>query len=102
MLVVLDFRRYERWVLDAARAARAAQACLVALTDSTLSPLAELADATFVIQAQGTGPFDSQVGTLALVNALVAGVAVRVQASATTRLDRIEAAWRDAGSLVEP
>lgn len=102
VVVVVDFRRYERWVLDAARTARATQACLVALTDSTLSPLAELADATFVIQAQGTGPFDSQVGTLALTNTLVAGVAARVQATATTRLDRIEAAWRDAGSLVEP
>lgn len=102
VVVVVDFRRYERWVLDAARTASASRACLVALTDSTLSPLAELADATFVIQAQGTGPFDSQVGTLALANTLVAAVAARVQATATTRLDRIEAAWRDAGSLVEP
>ena len=92
--IVLDFRRYERWVLDAARTARARGASLTSLTDSTLSPLAELADATFVIQAQGAGPFDSQVGTLALINALVAGVAVRVQASATARLDRIEEAWR--------
>ena len=101
-VVVLDFRRYERWVLDAARTASTRGACLTALTDSTLSPLAELADATFVIQAKGAGPFDSQVGTLALINALVAGVAVRVQASATNRLDRIEEAWRSAGSLVEP
>lgn len=100
-LVVLDFRRYERWVLDAARHAKQAGAFVVSLTDSTLSPLADLADATFVVQAQGTGPFDSQVGTIALVNALVAGVAAHVQASATARLDRIEAAWRAAGSLVE-
>jgi DNA-binding MurR/RpiR family transcriptional regulator len=100
-VVLLDFRRYERWVLEAARWARAGGAFVVSLTDSSLSPLADLADATFVIQARGTGPFDSQVGTLALVNALVAGVATKVQTSATARLDRIEAAWRSAGSLVD-
>jgi DNA-binding MurR/RpiR family transcriptional regulator len=99
-LVVVDFRRYERWVLDAARQARAGGSYLVALTDSTLSPLAELGDATFVVEAQGTGPFDSQAGTVALVNALVAGVAVRVQSGATERLDRVEGDWRATVSVV--
>jgi DNA-binding MurR/RpiR family transcriptional regulator len=101
VLVVLDFRRYERWVLEAATVVRKTGAFVIALTDSTLSPLADLADTTFVVQAQGTGPFDSQVGTLALMNSVVAGVAARVQAKATARLDRIEAAWRDAGSLID-
>jgi DNA-binding MurR/RpiR family transcriptional regulator len=100
-VLLLDFRRYERWVLEAARWARTGGAFVISLTDSSLSPLADLADATFVIQARGTGPFDSQVGTLALVNAIVAGVATKVQTSATARLDRIEAAWRSAGSLVD-
>jgi len=100
-LVVLDFRRYEHWVLEAVRRTGQHGAYVVALTDSALSPLADLADATFVIAAQGAGPFDSHVGTLALVNALVAGLAAKVQTSATARLDRIEDAWRAAGSLVD-
>jgi len=101
VLVVCDFRRYERWVLQATGRVRELGCYVVSLTDSTLSPLADLSDATFVVQAQGTGPFDSHVGTLALVNTLVAGVAAKVQAPATARLDRIEAAWRDAASLID-
>ena len=101
VLVVFDFRRYERWVLQAAGRVRELGCYVVSLTDSTLSPLADLSDATFVVQAQGAGPFDSHVGTLALVNTLVAGVAAKVQAPATARLDRIEAAWRDAASLID-
>ncbi len=101
VLVVCDFRRYERWVVQAAGRVRELGCYVVSLTDSTLSPLADLSDATFVVQAQGTGPFDSHVGTLALVNTLVAGVAAKVQAPATARLDRIEAAWRDAASLID-
>ncbi len=100
-LVALDFRRYERWVLNTCRQAAAESAFVIALTDSTLSPLADVAAATLVVQAKGTGPFDSQVGTLALINTIVAGVAARVQSAATARLDRIEAGWRAAGSLVD-
>ena len=53
----------------------------------------------FAVVAEGTGPFDSHVGTLALLHALVAGVADRLRGSATDRLDRIEAAWRATAAL---
>ncbi len=102
VLVAIDLRRYDRWVLDTARRAAGRGAHLIALTDSRLSPLASAAHTTFVVDAQGAGPFDSHVGTLALVNALVAGVADRLRPTATRRLDRIESAWTDAGALVEP
>jgi hypothetical protein len=39
-------------------------------------------------------------GNLALVNALVGGVAARLRESATARLDAIEAAWMADRSLV--
>jgi DNA-binding MurR/RpiR family transcriptional regulator len=101
-VVAIDLRRYERWVLATAERAAAAGMVIVALTDSTLSPLARLADVTFVVRAEGAGPFDSHVGTLALVNALAAGAAARLRRSAAARLDAVEAAWRDADALVEP
>jgi DNA-binding MurR/RpiR family transcriptional regulator len=101
VLVAIDLRRYERWVLDGARAAAAAGADVVALTDSRLSPLAGPATLAFVVAAEGAGPFDSHVGTLALVNALVTGVATRLRRSATDRLDRVEAAWQRAGTLAD-
>ena len=75
MLVAIDLRRYERWVLDAVAATVAAGGVVIALTDSRLSPLATAAEVAFVVAAEGAGPFDSHVGTLALANALVTGVA---------------------------
>lgn len=101
VVVAVDLRRYERWVVDAARDAVAAGATLVAITDSPLSPLADGAEVAFAVTAEGAGPFDSHVGTLALVNALVTGVAARLRDSATARLDALESRWRDAGALVD-
>ncbi len=101
VLVVMDLRRYDRWVVDAASAARAQGVWCVAITDSLLSPLASLADRTFTVAAAGGGPFDSHVGTLALCNVLVAGVADALRSKAVERLDRTEAAWRAADSLVD-
>jgi len=100
VLVVIDLRRYERWVVGAAELA-ARRGPVLAVTDSRLSPLALAAAIAFTVTAEGAGPFDSHVGTLALVNALLTGVASRRRRSATRRLDRIEAAWADADALVE-
>lgn len=94
VLVTLDLRRYERWVVDAARSAAAAGTWSLALTDSVLSPLAAVADHTFVVSAASTGPFDSHVGTLAVFNLLVASVAERLREVATERIDRLEAVWK--------
>jgi DNA-binding MurR/RpiR family transcriptional regulator len=99
--LVIDLRRYDRWVLEAARLAGERGVTLIALTDSALSPLALEADASFTVVAASAGPFDSHVATLALLNAMVAAVADRLRTSATDRLDRIEAAWRSAGALID-
>ncbi len=101
-VVGLDLKRYDRWVIDALERARARDVWMLALTDSLLSPLAQLAQRTMVLTAAALGPFDSHVGTLALGNVLVAGVADRLRESAAVRLERAEHAWRSAGSLVEP
>lgn len=95
VLVALDLRRYERWVVDVAQAARAAGVWSVALTDSVLSPLAQAADATVVLAAAGSGPFDSHTGTLAVFDLFVSAVADRLRAHATERLDRLETVWRE-------
>jgi DNA-binding MurR/RpiR family transcriptional regulator len=102
VLVAIDLRRYERWVLDATAATTAAAGSVIALTDSRLSPLARDASEAFVVAAEGAGPFDSHVGTLALANALATGVAARLRRPATDRLDRVESAWRAAAALTDP
>jgi DNA-binding MurR/RpiR family transcriptional regulator len=102
VVVAVDLRRYERWVLEASELAATAGATIVAVTDSVLSPLARRATLSFVVTAEGAGPFDSHVGTLALVNALVSGVARARRRPAATRLDKVEQTWQATGALTEP
>jgi DNA-binding MurR/RpiR family transcriptional regulator len=99
VVVAVDVRRYDAWVVDAVAALREAGAAVVAVTDGPLSPLVVGAEAWFPVRAEGAGPFDSHVGTLALLHAVVAGVADRLRGTAVDRLDRIETAWTATGAL---
>jgi len=97
--VAVDVRRYDAWLLGAVAGLRDQGAAVVAVTDGPLSPLVAGAAAWFSVRAEGVGPFDSHVGTLALLHALVAGVADRLRNPAAARLDRIEDAWRATAAL---
>lgn len=101
VVVVLDTRRYERWVIEAAGQARSSGASVVAVTDTPLSPLVPGSEAHLLIRVVGAGPFDSLTGALSVVNALVAGVAARAHLAARKRLRRAEEALLSAGALVE-
>ena len=99
--VVIDLRRYERWVLDAHAAIDERGIWSVALTDGVLSPLAQRADVTFLVTAGSIGPFDSHVGTLAVLDLITNSVADALRATAADRLGAIESAWGDAGALTD-
>jgi DNA-binding MurR/RpiR family transcriptional regulator len=99
--VVIDLRRYERWLLDAHASLRERGVWSAAFTDSILSPLAARADVTFMLSADSVGPFDSHVGTLALLNLIAAEVASALRSSARDRLAAVEEAWSRHGSLTE-
>jgi DNA-binding MurR/RpiR family transcriptional regulator len=101
VVVAIDVRRYDVAVLDGAALATEKGVALIAITDSALSPLARRATATFTIVGEGAGPFDSQIGAMAVANTIVTVVAQRLRASATRRLDRVEQAWRAAGVLTD-
>ncbi|MCL4685253.1 MurR/RpiR family transcriptional regulator [Myxococcota bacterium] len=101
-VVWMDLRRHERWLLEAFEQARTSGAAHIAITDSEFSPLADGAMATLTVAAAGAGPFDSHVGMLAIGNALLAGVAARLQRSLTRRLDALEGVWAAQRALVEP
>ena len=99
--VVIDLRRYERWVLLAHAALADRGVWSAVLTDGVLSPLAQRADSTFVVTAGSVGPFDSHVGTLAVLNLITNSVADALRASAADRLEAIESAWGVAGALTD-
>lgn len=100
-LLVIDLRRYERWLLDGVAMAREAGHTVVALSDGPLSPLAMAAHHSFTLAARSLSPFESQVGTLALLELLTVAVAERLRDSAEARLARVDAAWAAAGSLTD-
>jgi DNA-binding MurR/RpiR family transcriptional regulator len=100
-VLVIDVRRYEQWVLDAHDMVRRRRVWSAGFTDSMLSPVAARSDVTFVLSAGSTGPFDSHVGTLALLNLIAVRVADELRAFAADRLAAIEAAWHATGALVD-
>jgi DNA-binding MurR/RpiR family transcriptional regulator len=101
VVVAIDTRRYERWVVEAAAQARGSGASVVAITDTPLSPLVPGSDAHLLVRVVGAGPFDSLTGALSVVNALAAGVAARAHLGAGRRLRRAEEALMAAGSFVD-
>jgi DNA-binding MurR/RpiR family transcriptional regulator len=100
-MVAIDYRRYDRWLLEVTALAVAGGLDLVAITDSVLSPIAAIATESVVVAAASTSPFDSHVGTLAALNTIVAGVADVLRVGAAERLARVEQAWAAAESLTD-
>ena len=98
-LIVIDLRRYERWLLEAFQQGKGAGHTIVALSDGVLSPLAMGAHHSFAISAASVSPFDSHVGTLALCDLLVGQTAERLRESAADRLQRVETAWAEGRAL---
>lgn len=97
--LVIDQRRYDRWVLNALGLVSRSGVYIISLSDSPLSPLADAASAAFTVSARGPGPFDSQVAALALGYALVAAVAALLASPGADRLDRLEDNWRALGAI---
>ncbi len=101
VVVVIDLRRYERWVLDAHTTLADRGVWTAGLTDSMLSPIAARSAVTFLVTAGSEGPFDSHVGTLALLNLVAVRVAGDLRASAADRLATVESAWRSYETLTD-
>ncbi len=99
--IVIDLRRYERWVLEAHAALTARGIWTAGLTDSLLSPIATRADVTMLVSAASLGPFDSHVGTLSLLNLIAARTATALRDPATERLAHVEDALTSHRTLVD-
>ena len=99
--IVIDLRRYEQWVLDAHESLQHRGIWTAGVTDGMLSPIAARSAVTFVVSAGSVGPFDSHVGTLALLNLVVANAATALRESAVDRLAVVEAAWTERDSLTD-
>lgn len=93
LLIVIDFHRYDRWLVELARNAVDHGLEIISIADSILAPFAKLATCHFTVSARSETPFDSHVGTLALCSLLVGSVATHLRRGASHRLDAVEQDW---------
>lgn len=90
VVVVFDYRRYQRDIVEFARRAHERGAKVVLFTDPWLSPAAEAADLVIPVRVEAPSPFDSLVPALALVETVVAGVTARLGKAGEERLRQCE------------
>ncbi|MFK0007857.1 MurR/RpiR family transcriptional regulator [Paenarthrobacter sp. NPDC090520] len=91
VLVVFDFRRYDRDVIEFANIASRGGTHVILFTDPWLSPAAEVAEAVLTARVEAPSPFDSFVSAMAVVEQTIAAVADHIGRPARERLTRIEA-----------
>ncbi|MGO4806852.1 MurR/RpiR family transcriptional regulator [Arthrobacter sp. 2MCAF15] len=91
VLVVFDFRRYDRSVIEFANRANAKGSHVVLFTDPWMSPAADVAEVVIPARVEAPSPFDSFVSAMAVVEMLIAAVAAHMGSSARSRLIEIEA-----------
>jgi DNA-binding MurR/RpiR family transcriptional regulator len=96
VLVAFDFRRYQRDTIRSCREAAGRGAVVVVVTDPWLSPAAASARHVLAIGTESFAAFDSLVGAVALVEALVGAVLGRLGTQAQLRMRRLEELRSDA------
>jgi len=94
VLLVFDFRRYQRDVLEFASGAAAQGAVIVLITDIWNSPIAALAMHVIACPVEVPTAFDSAVSGLAMVEVMVAGAVERLGEHAKRRIETLEALRR--------
>ena len=90
VFVVFDLRRYQKDTIALTQVAKTRGATVVLVTDAWLSPIADLADHVLTVDVEAPSPYDSMVPCIALVEALVAGVVIRLGSSARRRISDLE------------
>jgi DNA-binding MurR/RpiR family transcriptional regulator len=90
VLVVFDYRRYQADTIECARVAAARGCDVILFTDQWLSPASALARQVLVTSVETVGPFDSLVGAVAVVEALVAAVLGKLGPRAEARMQNLE------------
>jgi DNA-binding MurR/RpiR family transcriptional regulator len=88
VLVVFDYRRYQKDVIEFASTLSAAGARMILFTDRWLSPISDFADVVLPSIVESPSPFETLVPALAVVEALVAGMVVAMGGAARKRVEQ--------------
>ncbi|MFI6599386.1 MurR/RpiR family transcriptional regulator [Nonomuraea sp. NPDC050536] len=90
VVVVFDYRRYQRDIVEFARRVHDRGAKIVLFTDPWLSPASDVADLVIPARVEAPSPFDSLVPAMALIETVVAGVTQRLGEAGEARLRQVE------------
>jgi DNA-binding MurR/RpiR family transcriptional regulator len=90
VVVAFDYRRYQNSTIEFARRAARRGATIILFTDPWLSPIADVARHVLTSTVVAPSPFDSLVPAMGLVEAVVAGLAVRIGDRARPRMRELE------------
>jgi DNA-binding MurR/RpiR family transcriptional regulator len=90
VLIVFDYRRYQPDTIESARVAAARGCDVILFTDPWLSPASAFARQVLVTSVDTVGPFDSLVGAMAVVEALIAAVLRQLGSRAEGRMQSLE------------
>jgi DNA-binding MurR/RpiR family transcriptional regulator len=90
VLVVFDFRRYQADTIESARVASVQGCNVILFTDPWLSPASAYARQVIITSVDTVGAFDSLVGAMAVVEAVVAAVLSRLGPRAQSRMQNLE------------
>lgn len=90
VVVVFDFRRYQRDVLEFAKGAAAQKAEIILVTDIWYSPIAALAEVVVACPVSIPSAFDSGLTGLAAVEIITAGVVDALGARSKERIATLE------------
>src|SRR4029077_2816353 len=90
VLVVFDYRRYQPDTIESARVAAARGCDVILFTDPWLSPASAFARQVIVTSVETVGPFDSLVGAMAVVEAVIAAVLRQLGPRAEARMQSLE------------
>ncbi len=88
VVLLLDYRRYQKEAIAFARSVQEAGASLIVVTDPFLSPAAAYAKVVLTTEIEGLSPFNTMVPTLALLELLTSLIARRIFSFDDTRLNR--------------
>ena len=90
VLCVFDYRRYQKDTIECADRAAERGGTVILFTDHWLSPIASVARHILTSSVESSSPFDSSVAALAVVEAVVTGVIIRLGSKARARIEETD------------
>lgn len=96
VLVVYDFRRYQKETIAFAQVAKERGVRIVLFTDLDLSPIADAADVVVPVTVETTSPTDTMTIAIAATDAVLSRLVKKLGSHATARMSMLEALRRKA------